>query len=314
MTKHPPYHLRPNKAVDRLAFLDAIRRLASISSLKEYTYYGLGGPYLEEFRLLYEFCPEIKMVSIEEDGETIKRQHFHVPCAGMRIEEKEFSSFLISYSPEGAKSIFWMDYTDLDYSNFDEFMALLPKLSESSLVKISVRADAGDYRDKEDKEKEFIQKFGAILPDQTTKIPRKDKDFASLLQKMLQIAAQKALSSALEMRFQPISSFYYRDTVGMFTLTGIVCKRGDNGRKIKDAYKDWDFANLYWGSPKEISLPVLSTKERLFLQDCLPCTSQKVLNRKLGYSVGNNLKDHKKLLKQYAVFHRYFPLFMKVNP
>ena len=64
--KQPPYHLRPNKAVDRLALVEAIKRLGRMGDLSEYTYYGLGGPYLEDFRLLYELCPEIKMVSIEE--------------------------------------------------------------------------------------------------------------------------------------------------------------------------------------------------------------------------------------------------------
>jgi len=57
--KHPAYHLRPNKAVERVAFIDGIKHLGRFERLSEYTYFGFGGPYLEDFRLLYEFYPEI---------------------------------------------------------------------------------------------------------------------------------------------------------------------------------------------------------------------------------------------------------------
>ena len=65
------YSMRPNKAADRFALMEAIRRLGGLSNngLREYTYYGLGGSYLEDFRLLYELYPEIGMVSIEDNEE-----------------------------------------------------------------------------------------------------------------------------------------------------------------------------------------------------------------------------------------------------
>ena len=95
--KHPAYHLRMNKAVDRYALLEAIDRLGKVARLEEYTYYGLGGPYLEDFRLVHERFPRLKLVSIEEDDETLKRQAFHMPCRTLKLERSDFGSFLARY-------------------------------------------------------------------------------------------------------------------------------------------------------------------------------------------------------------------------
>src|SRR5688572_13337398 len=113
---HPPYHLRLNKAIDRFILIEEIRKLEKISSLSlnAYTYYGLGGPYLEEFRILSELCPDLNMVSIEKDIETLKRQKFHLPCKTLRLESGEMKSFLNNYDAQDEKSIFWLDYTKLD--------------------------------------------------------------------------------------------------------------------------------------------------------------------------------------------------------
>jgi hypothetical protein len=318
--KHPAYHLRPNKAVDRLALVDAIRHLDRLARLQEYTYYGLGGPYLEDFRLLYELCPDVKMVSIEEDEDTYKRQRFHLPCGTLRLERAEFKSFLARYEPNDEKSIFWLDYTGLDYGNFEDFMVLLGKMAEKSMIKISLRAHPSDFSDKQTESigsgaERFRRQFGAIMPDAAADPPRGYQAFACLLQEMVQVAAQRALPSAVQLTFQPVSSFYYSDGTGMFTLTGIVCRR-DAVAETKKAFHDLHFSNLSWEKPKRIDVPVLSTKERLHLQNLLPCRQRagKTLHQALGYLVDEDRARTEAKLKQYADFHRFYPYFMKAVP
>jgi hypothetical protein len=320
MKRHPPYQLRPNKAVDRLAFVDAIRRLGTIAPLKSYTYYGFGGPHLEEFRLLYEFCPQVQMVSIEEDSDTLLRQKFHLPCGLIELKNISFESFLADFSPNDTRGIFWLDYADLDYSCFAEFIGLLEKLPEDSMVKLSVRCHPSDYVDKDPKIEakkvsDFRECFGAILPSPSVEIPRTREALSKLIQEMVEISAQKALPAATPLMFQPVSSFYYQDGVCMFTLTGIVTKRGDAElAKIQSVFSDWEFANLDWSKPKEIDLPHLSTKERLLLQEFLPSTKIDKLKEALGYDIGDSTEDTLKLLRQYALYHRYFPFFIKAAP
>lgn len=318
--KHPPYHLRLNKAVDRLVLIEAIMRLRNLTDLSEYTYYGLGGPYLEDFRLLYELCPAVHMVSIEENEETVKRQKFHLPCGTLRLQNDQVKSFLARYDPNGERSIWWLDYTRLENSNFEEFMALLGRVAEDSMVKVTLRAEPRDFFDKLGESRgvgadRFRQMFGALMPDPSADPPRLFEDFARLLQDMLRVAAQRALPSAMGHAFQPVSSFCYADGPGMFTLTGLVCLRGQE-HKVRKPFEGWKLANLRWGKPKRIDVPELSTKERLHLQEHLPCLKDpgKALRKALGYLIDDDWQKTEAKLKQYADFHRHLPYFMRATP
>lgn len=320
--KHPAYHLRSNKAVDRLTMVDALKRLAEIEELREYTYYGFGGPYLEDFRLFYEFYPEIRMVSIEIDTDTFKRQKFHAPCNTdqLRLKKIDFKSFLAQYDARDKKSIFWLDYTGLTYGNFEDFMVLLEKVSENSVVKITLRCEPTDFIDSNSdaehkKREEFRAMFDEVLPHSSSTPPPTLAEFANLLQEMLQIAAERALPGTGDMMFLPLASFFYKDGVGMFTLTGLVCSRAQR-QTIRNVFRDWSLSNLQWRKPRLIDVPNLSTKERLHLQRQLPCESKAGLTllRGLGYLIDEDRRKSIAKLQQYADFHRYFPYFMKAVP
>lgn len=309
--KHPAYQLRPNKAVDRLTLIDAIRRLAKLAELSNYTYYGLGGPHLEDFRLLYEFYPEINMVSIEENEETYKRQKFHLPCGILKLRKEQFKSFLSQYEARDKKSIFWLDYTGLEFGHLEDFMMLLGKVAANSMIKITLQAEPSEHLHRAEV---FREKFGALMPDQTADPPRAASGFAYLLQQIVQIASQSALPSAMPLMYLPVSSFYYSDGTGMFTLTGVVCFRSEE-KIVRDAFARWEFANLSWEKPRKIDVPMLSTKERLHLQHRLPRRNAgRALRRALGYLIDRDVRSSEFKLAQYAAFHRHFPYFMKAIP
>ena len=321
--KQPAYHLRANKAVDRLTLIDAIKRISALeANIGEYTYYGFGGPYLEDFRLMYEFYPEIRLISIEDNDEVYKRQQFHAPChsSQLRLRKVEFKAFLDQYDGSHEKTIFWLDYLDFKYARFEEFMELLPKVSDGSIIKITLRCEPSDYlgkdqKDQREKDADFQNQFSEVLPHPTAKPGATFEGLATLLQDMIRIASQKTLSSAMPSKFLPISSFRYADGAGMFSLTGMVCAREDVDR-VKRAFRDWHFRNLNWGTPRMINVPTLSTKERLHLQRKLPCEKYagRVLRHALGYLIENNTQRTEEKLRQYADFHRYSPYFMKAVP
>ena len=156
------------------------------------------------------------------------------------------------------------------------------------------------------------------MPDPEGDPPQIASSYAKLLQDMLEIVVQRALPGELPMMFQPITSFFYSDSIGMLTLTGIVCSREDKS-EVREEFDGWSFANLDWSEPKEIDVPILSTKERLCLQDRLPCDGNtgETLFEALGYGLekGEEGKERtKRQLKQYADFHRYYPHFIRATP
>lgn len=317
--KHVPYNLRVNKAVDRLAFLETIGSLRNLQKLEKYTYYGLGGPYLEDFQLVYGLCPEIRLCSIEKDKETLKRQKFHRPCRRLRLLNLSSGPFITTFSPSGP-SIFWLDFTKLKLNYFEQFAALLEKVEPYSLIKISLRAEPRDFADKIGEvagtgAERFRAKFARYMPDESKDPPVGHGPFSELIQDMLAIAASKALPAATGLMFQPIRSFYYSDSTNMFTHTGMVCELSRK-LKVRNAFKDLPHTNLNWEPPWQIDLPDLSTKERLHMQSRLSVgpNTAKVLSTRLGYLIERrkSQSDHK--LQQYAQYHRYSPYLVKAVP
>lgn len=325
----PSYHLRINKSADRFTLIETIRRLPKLNNiLDEYTYFSLGGPFLEDMRLLYDFYPEIRMVSIEENRKIFLRQKFHLPCGPQQLtlQNCDITSFIDDFELTDDKSIFWLDYTDLDLNCFTDFEKLLNKLSQGSIIKITIRADPRDYwiipkntekrKQKHWKIQQFQRKFGDYLPRQDEIPSWRSEEFAFLLQEMLQIVVQNSFSAEItNLTFYPISSFYYSDSTWMFSLTGIIWPRTDF-EAVNEAFDDWEFKNLTWRRPIQIDIPNLSTKERLHLQKHLPVEPPRgpILRGEMGHLIDDDILKTEHALEQYAAFHRYFPYFLRGVP
>jgi hypothetical protein len=222
---------------------------------------------------------------------------------------------LKEYDSNNEKSIFWLDYTKLNLSEFEEFQTLLGKVAVNSVIKITLQAMPRDYSG--DKAHKFREQFSAFMPNSLANPPLLTDDYVALLQDMLQIATQKILPANGELVFQPLASFFYADGATMFTLTGIVCRRTEQ-KNIRAIFKSWDCANLNWDRPREINVPFLSTKERFHLQKHLPLkqhTGRRLLNV-LGYTLdgSDDPSNTITMLKQYAKYYRYYPYFVKAEP
>ncbi len=305
--RHPPYHLRVNKAIDRFLLVEILDILKRHCDLSDYTYYGFGGPFLEDCRLIHNRCPEIKIVSIETNQQTFKRQEFHRFSKNLELIDEDFASFLANFSSNG-KEIFWLDYTDLKLRHFDEFMSVLGKVSEKSVVKITIRSEPYE-KEWED----FEREYGQIMPlsPKKTDIER-PVPFTNLLQKMLQIASQQALPASGESVFQILDASHYSDQTHMLSITGIVCNK-DEISKIRQWFKNWEFRNLGWDDPRRIDVPILSIKERLHLEKYLPAETDSSLSQALEYKIDNTESQHLEKLKQYEKFYQYHPYFARVS-
>ena len=227
--KHPPYHLRVNKAIDRFLLVEIIDILKKHCEISDYTYYGFGGPFLDDCRLIHSLCPEIKIVSIEQDKDTFKRQKFHSFSKILELRHEDFASFVADFSSND-KAIFWLDYTGLKLNNFDEFKNILQKVSENSVVKITLRAErlsnAGNSENRKKKWAKFQNEFAQFLP--STAKPQdieRAPGFTNLIQEMLQIASQQILPAEGESVFQLLSSCYYKEPTQILSITGMVCNR-----------------------------------------------------------------------------------------
>ena len=315
--RHPPYHLRVNKAIDRfllVEILDILKRLCD--NISDYTYYGFGGPFLEDCRLIHDRYPEIKIVSIETNQQTFQRQEFHQFSKNLELRWENFANFLTHFSSNG-REIFWLDYTDLKLRHFEEFKSVLGKVSKNSVVKITIRAEPSlnASSSNEDRDKEwgnFQRIYDQILPPSAKQTDIETPlSFTKLLQEMIRIASQQALPASGERVFQLLDSSHYSDQTRMLSITGIVCNKSEIS-KIRQRFKNW---NLDWDDPRRIDVPILSTKERLHLERYLPTKTKTglSLSRALGYRIDNTESQHLKKLKQYEKFYQYYPYFARIS-
>ena len=305
--KQPPYHLRLNKAIDRFLLVDILDRLKRHCDISDYTYYGLGGPYLEDCRLIHDWCPEIQIVSIENKYQIFKRQEFHRFSKNLKLIKKDFAEFLLNFSDSG-RVIFWLDYTDRELKRFNEFGSILGKVSEGSIVKITIRAE----RDRQNLTK-FKEQYPKILPPLSQHDIYKASGLVKLLQDMLQIVAQRALPASGESIFQILNSSYYKEPTQMLNVTGIVCNRCEV-LKLQQLFEDWKYVNLTWEDPHKIDVPFLSIKEKLHLEKHMPTLDKTghTLSQALGYKIDRDT-EHFEKLKQYEKYHQYYPYFGRVS-
>ena len=324
----PAYHLRPNKAVDRFLLVESLKRLEKAQKLSDFTYFGLGGPYLEDFRSLHENFENIHMVSIEKNREVFQRQKFHRPFSTLELLHVDLFDFINAYEAGEKKAVFWLDYTDLKYCNLEYFGLLMKKVPINSILKISLRAEAEDYFDcnrcvNSDcqcnrhgaNRSRFREEFGELMPRPDSDPPRREEMYVKLIQDLVRLSTVRALIGEPDLVFQPINSFYYRDSVGILTVTGVVCFRTEICR-YRDVFDGWEFANLDWSEPKRIRIPVLSTKERLKLQPRLPNHGPvgKTLHRELGYLISGSKRSTRRQLENYSEFHLYYPYLIRGIP
>jgi hypothetical protein len=326
--RHPPYHLRTNKAVDRLLLVSLLRELGK--TCKEFTYYSLAGPFLEDLRVMDHYFPDMRLVSLESNEQTVRRQKFHRFNSRIDIRNITLKKFLLTDYVPGEKDVFWLDYTDLRYMSFLEFQTVLTAVPSGSVVRITLRAepelDIEVLRDRvpdelvsqiqEQMEKAFEDEFQRVLPHPPAGVFASPQDFARMVQLMVRRAASIALDTGGSDRdFLPVQSTYYSDNTNMVSVTGVVCER--NGiEETKLQLRSVRFADFEWQAPKLINIPALSVKEQLFLEHLLPVSSDQdageLLHKALDYKIDNREKASRHQLAHYAECYRDYPNFVRI--
>ncbi len=327
--KHPPYHLRTNKVVDRLLLADVIRALGP--NYREFTYYSLAGPFLEDLRVIDHFLPEIRLVSLESNEQTYKRQMFHKFSRRLDLRKRTLADFLAHDYEPGVRDIFWLDYTDLKYARFGEFQAVLNQVPDGSVVRITLRAepeldlellrdrltDEEMTRMQQQLQKNFVDEFHRVLSHPIPNAFGTPKEFAILVQHMVRRAASTALDTPGSDRdFLPVQSTRYNDHTQMLSVTGIVVQRNLMDA-MREQLKEVRFVDFEWSEPTQINIPALSVKERLRIEHHLPVEigedAGEVLYKALEYMIDEGAKATKRQLGQYADCYREYPHFIRLS-
>ncbi|WP_285338860.1 O-methyltransferase [Vibrio parahaemolyticus] len=317
-----PYHLRQNKAVERALFLDQLKKIDAwlkrqqLVSLTEYRYIGFGGPFLEDFKSIHREINITKMISIEYDADTLKRQEFNKPISCIELlEEPMTSSNFIANDDFSEPSIFWLDYVNTKYDEqFTDLRNAIAKMSEYDILKVTLNANVANISgDQDDLQGSRLQSYrdtisSAFLPTDLDPSQFTAKKFHQVLVLTAINALNQGALRKSGVSVKLLSAFVYADGQKMLTITCILIPDDIDCSELDS----WEYAFNISNIPN-ISLPSLSARERIEIERMLPASELQDIKEHLGYKITSRSSDNDILLQNFISYHQKYPWFGKVS-
>ncbi len=317
-----PYHLRLNKAVEREIFFGFLSVLYPRLQLSDYQYIGMGGPFLDDYRAMHARLGLCKMVCIESDENTHKRQLFNMPFGGIECINSTIEEYLRSADLANHPVLIWLDYAAPSdrREQMETFISLIRNVGPRSVLKLTLNADAAalgrasDPSSSELFERRLLEvqrQLGELLAPDAVASEITYRSFGQLLLRSLRYSVDRELEGT-GVSFLGVSSYSYSDGQPMVTVTGVSVDDGDVESFLADTkVNQWPFYNNDWTVPELIDLPQLSTQERIELQRAMNSSE----DPQLGYSLpaGRLLKSPVEMLSAFERFYRVTPAFAKVD-
>lgn len=335
------YHLRMNKAVERMIFIDLLGKIGYLFPLYEYKYVGFGGPFLEDFKLIHNYLGISYMVSLESDPDVVGRQEFNRPSSCIKLRHTTSEEYINDSNDFDKKLILWLDYSEADElgNQLTEFYDAIGKIKEGSIVKITINAETESLRNAKIEEErfngcapadrmgiidavrfdEFKKRVGNIKdiidPQNLTQEDVRKNKYPKTLFKMLKTISLKAVEGTQKKIF-PLTSFVYADGQTMLTFTGIIIPKTypDDYEAFlnKTGLSSYEFMlKKVNDTPTTIDVPNLSLFEKVYLNKLLPDNSNGIA-RLIKFKVDYEKDKSDIKLENYGKYYRYYPNFVKI--
>ena len=318
-----PYHLRPNKAVERGLFVESLRIIGKYLDIENYRYVGFGGPFMEDFKILHNELKISDMLCLEVEPNVRVRQNFNKPVSCVKLNEETMSSEEFLTQDDFQKSsIVWFDYVSFGefYTQLSEVRELVSNLASGDVFKVTLNAhipNLGKSETDRTLQEYRFNKFKKMVTEEYESRKAKvgmmtNKQFPLCMLYSLERAVSYAMFSS-ELEIVPISNFVYQDGQKMLTVMGVVLEKD----KVGDFYsetkiEEWEYFSNGWGEVMNIDLPVLSARERLFVEQMLPDGRYNDIVDKLGYYIGESENESELKMKNFMQLYRAMPWFGKM--
>ena len=323
-----PYRLRPNKAVDRELFLSLLSRLAPKLAIEKYQYVGLGGPFLEDFRLVHARLGISRMTCVETEQEVHKRQLFNRPIFSIECIHSTLEEYLDGYEFE-TPAIVWFDYTEpkgitTQIERFARTIGTVPLWSvlrvtlnanpsslgkpDSKEISVEIEGEASGDRAQKPTTQEwrlarFKERLGALFPSGLTAEGMSQKTYGPSLLHALKLAVEKEVLSFRDRQIVWTLGTHYADGQAMVTAALVICPADDTS--IEELLKGWEFLSTP-DAPHRVDLPALSTLERLTME------SNDDARARLGFDLPKSDMGEDPYLV-FKKFYRIYPHFSRVE-
>lgn len=324
------YHLRPNKHVERQLFIELLDFVVAGKNPNNYVYISMGGPQLEDHKLVHHKMGFQHLVSIEGNNAVYGRQLFNLRPSFLKCKNETTSDFVRDFDKiqeqyNDKEMIIWLDYASPKRRpQLIEYQNLLSKLQIGDILKITLNANIDTLGVKQDDETEeqiqqrrvdaLLRKMADYLP--TTILPDSmtNRGFIPILCEAVKIASLKALQSKPSVRAIPLAIFSYQDGFHqMLTVTVRLHKKVEVDEACSSLKKQgWDYLPSDWQNVTHINVPNLTAKERLLIEELLFSDTDENIHNKLPFRLDPSEDISLAQLKEYARHYRRYPSYFQV--
>ncbi len=307
------YLLRPSKQVERKLILEALHKLTEIGYvIRDYRYVGFGSIFFADFRLLHRYLYMRDMLCVEAYASS-REMLLNRPYEFIDLELAEYSSVLPALDP-GRPHLVWLDFDyAVDRELLDDLASSVVALAKGSILIVTVRAQpprgrqpfedkpACDARAARELEKinVLLRQYG--IAEATAPISR--ENYASLISRLVAAVVRSAVSRRPggRIQFHQLFNYRYADGDQMYTVGGLLDTPYARERLRRGGVLRLDFLSTkLGGAPKEISVPILTERERVYLDQHL----ERLRSRPHGI-FGLDPAG----LENYAWLQRHYPSF-----
>jgi|CXWL01.1.fsa_nt_gi hypothetical protein len=319
------YHLRPNKSIERHLFIELLHKLENglPQRFSEYSYYGLGGAYMEDFRLIQRHLGVTRMVCLEKNKNALARQKFNKPANCIRFLDIDSSEFVSEYN-DSKPAIVWLDYSEPKWEQqLPEIASLARSLAPNSILKFTLVAQpsalgspppGGDMDLQEYRLEKLRERLPELVPAAAKVLQMQTRHFPVLLTECAKACMESVFGALSDRIALPLALYSYSDGTPIITITTIVGKKDVVGHSLNKArLKDWPYFSNNWDDLIVVDSPDLTLKERLHIESLLPRKSAAEIGDNLGFKIGEENMNSLAAIKNYIKFHRRLPFFIKVT-
>lgn len=301
-----PYDLRPCKQIERRMMLHALQGLQEVGfPVSRYQYTGFGSIFFVDFVLIRKLLGIYDMQSIELNPELESRVRYNVPNSDINIEIGDVGNY-IPHLAVDKQHFLWLDYDDVFQAYMVEHLVEASKiLSPGSIIMVTVDVDYDslDCPTNAVWFNHFKDEAGEFMPAGMDKDNFTPDDIPLAVSQIF-AAIMSKISYRPNISFLPMFNFVYADGHEMQTLGGMICDAGARALINRYSWSQFNFLRREFAQePYRIKMPVLTRKERLFLDTHLPADGA-------WEPTAFNLK--KEQLDQYKAVYKYSPMYAEL--
>lgn len=331
------YMLRQSKFADRRIFVDLLHHLLRLRPLRDYVYIGLGGPSLEDHKLIHRELGIHQLISIEKNQATVKRQRFNAPINSVKLLCMSSQECIANFRsviqeqdfPDDASVIVWLDYTSPAqiYSQLQEIQALVSLLGHGDVLRVTLNAYPPSLNPLVDRSasgpsiqaselratrlQQIEQRLGDFMPPGVSATEMDDRGLPLVISRAMRIAVLRSLRASPGIEFVPLCLLRYADGQQMMTITGILLE-GERAQSFLDetGLRSWEFYSADWDIIHDVTVPDLTVRERLFIDQL---NENEFDPNDTTLAIDASAEELDKLVRLYKRLNRYYPQFHHIH-